>query len=57
MSEGRKRGGSRKGRKGGLKMAQLLLLLIPLAFVIYVVYKGMNPTLSFIIAAIIVALL
>ncbi len=38
-------------------MLQLLLLLIPLAFVIFVVYKGMNPTLSFIIAAILVAVL
>ncbi len=38
-------------------MVQLLLLLIPLAFVIFVVYKGMNPTLSFILAAILVALL
>lgn len=37
-------------------MANLLLLLIPLAFVIYVVYKGLNPTLSMILAAILVCL-
>lgn len=37
-------------------MIDLLLLLIPLAFVIYVVYKGLNPTFSFILAAILVCL-
>lgn len=37
-------------------MIDLLLLLIPLAFVIYAVYKGLNPTFSFILAAIIVCL-
>ena len=33
-----------------------MLLLIPLAFVIFVVYKGLNPTFSMILAAILVAL-
>ena len=37
-------------------MVDLLLLLIPLAFVIFVVYKGLNPTFSMILAAILVAL-
>ncbi|MBR1780719.1 MAG: GntP family permease [Oscillospiraceae bacterium] len=37
-------------------MVNLLLLLIPLAFVIYVVYKGLNPTFSMILAAILVCL-
>lgn len=37
-------------------MVDLLLLLIPLAFVIIVVYKGLNPTFSMILAAILVAL-
>lgn len=37
-------------------MINLLLLLIPLAFVIYVVYKGLNPTFSMILAAILVCL-
>ncbi len=37
-------------------MLDLLLLLIPLAFVIFVVYKGLNPTLSMILAAILVCL-
>lgn len=35
-------------------MVQLLLLLIPLLFVIYVVYKGLNPTFSMILAAMLV---
>jgi len=34
-------------------MISLLLLLIPLFFVMYVVYKGMNPPLAMILAAII----
>lgn len=37
-------------------MLDLLLLLIPLAFVIFVVYKGLNPTFSMILAAILVCL-
>ncbi len=37
-------------------MVDLLLLLIPLTFVIFVVYKGLNPTFSMILAAILVAL-
>lgn len=37
-------------------MVDLLLLLIPLAFVIFVVYKGLNPTLSMILAAILVCI-
>ncbi len=37
-------------------MTSLLLLLIPLAFVIFVVYKGMNPTFSMILAAMLVCL-
>lgn len=37
-------------------MVQLLLLLIPLAFVIYTVYKGLNPTISMIIGALLVCL-
>ena len=37
-------------------MVQLILLLIPLAFVIYTVYKGLNPTISMIIGALLVCL-
>ena len=37
-------------------MVDLLLLLIPLAFVIFVVYKGLNPTFSMILAAILVCI-
>lgn len=37
-------------------MVQLLLLLIPLAFVIYTVYKGLNPTISMLIGALLVCL-
>ena len=37
-------------------MAQMLLLLIPLAFVIYTVYKGLNPTISMLIGAVLVCL-
>lgn len=37
-------------------MLDLLLLLIPLAFVIFVVYKGLNSTFSMILAAILVCL-
>ena len=37
-------------------MVSFLLLLIPLAFVIIAVYKGLNPTLSFIVAALLVCL-
>ncbi|MCR5784221.1 MAG: hypothetical protein K6G40_01075 [Eubacterium sp.] len=35
-------------------MTGLLLLLIPLAFVIYTVYKGLNPTISMLIGALLV---
>ncbi len=37
-------------------MLDLLLLFIPLAFVIFVVYKGLNPTISMILASILVCL-
>lgn len=37
-------------------LIDLLLLAIPLTFVIYAIYKGANPTLCFIIAAILVCL-
>lgn len=37
-------------------MTDLLLLLIPLAFVMFVVYKGLNPAFSMMLAAILVCL-
>lgn len=37
-------------------MLQMFLLLIPLAFVIYTVYKGLNPTISMLIGALLVCL-
>ena len=37
-------------------MASLFLLLIPLAFVIYTVYKGLNPTISMLIGALLVCI-
>lgn len=42
--------------KGERKLVNLLLLLIPLAFVIYTVYKGLNPTISMLIGALLVCL-
>ena len=37
-------------------MVQMLLLLIPLTFVIYTVYKGLNPTISMLLGAVLVCL-
>lgn len=37
-------------------MIDLLLLLIPLAFIMYTIYKGMNPTISMLIGTLLVCL-